>query len=77
MKRKEMYVAFVDLFIRKLHRNGDISVNNIFCTILAMMCGLRIHSSFSAVLWVVPTAFELGVDRKTTQPNRTIQREVS
>lgn len=33
---------------------------------LAVVCGLEIHSSFSAVLWVVLSAPELGADRKIT-----------
>lgn len=46
-------------------------------TFSAMVCGLQIHSSLSAVSWVVPTAFALGVDRKITQRGRTIQGGVS
>lgn len=77
VKRKEICNRFFDFFGRKLHRNGGIVINNIFCTVFAMVCGLKTQSSFCAVLWVVPAAFELGVDRKITQHSRTIQGGVS
>ena len=44
---------------------------------LAVVCGLEIHSSFSAVLWVVLSAPELGTDRKITQHSRKTQGVVS
>ena len=44
---------------------------------LAVVCGLEIHSSFSAVLWVVLSAPELGADRKITQHSRKTQGVVS
>lgn len=65
VKIKEMYTRFAKLF-RGLHRHGGIVINNIFCAVLVMMCGLRIHSSFKVMLWEVPNIFDLGVDRKIT-----------
>ena len=77
VKRTETYARFFGIFKRKLHRNGGLVINNIFCTMLAVVCGLTIHSSFSAVLWVVLSAPELGADRKITQHSRKTQGVVS
>lgn len=73
MKRKEIYTGFLN----SLEENSIEMKGLLLITFSAMVCGHQIHSSLSAVLWVVPTAFELGVDRNITQHSRTIQGGVS
>lgn len=72
-----MYIRLFESFRRNLPRNVGIVINNLFCAVLATVCGPEDHSSFSAVLGVVQAAFELGVDRKITQHSRAVRGGVS
>lgn len=51
-----------DLLGEALPRSGGVAINTIFCTVWPTWAGD--HRSFRAVVWAVPTAFQLGVHRK-------------
>lgn len=63
VERKGTCTGSCDL-LRSTPCSGGIAINTIFCTVWPTWAGD--HRSFRAVVWVAPTAFQLGVRRKIT-----------